>query len=237
MNVGDSPQLNPRLDRAAPANQYERTGRSHITNVLTQESAERIHRCLRDETPYSLCVNIGGTVRTLRDLTPEERQHCAMAVWREVGTVGFRFLFDMHLLSLSGEPYADSRHYWAKAVSFLNGADFLDLAREITGIEGIDFVDAQATLYRGGDFLTVHDDDVPGTKRLAAYVLSFTPVWRPEWGGLLEYLGRGSQIEMGYMPGFNTLKLFRVPMAHHVSMVAPYAGSGRYSIIGWLRSR
>ena len=237
MNVSDSPQLSLQLDRAALTNEYKRASRIHIQNVLTQESAERLHLCLREETPYGLCVNIGGTVRTLRDLTPTERQHCAIAAWREVGTAGFRFLFDMHVLSLNGEPYSDPGHYWSKTVSFLNGADFLELAREITGIEGIDFADAQATLYRGGDFLTVHDDDVPGTKRLAAYVLSFTPVWRPEWGGLLEFLDRSSQIEMGYMPGFNTLKLFRVPMAHHVSMVAPYGGYGRYSITGWLRSR
>jgi Rps23 Pro-64 3,4-dihydroxylase Tpa1-like proline 4-hydroxylase len=100
-----------------------------------------------------------------------------------------------------------------------------------------EYADAQATLYRSGHFLTAHDDNTPGTKRLAAYVLSFTPVWRPEWGGLLEFLDDTSQVETGYVPGFNTIKLFRVPMTHYVSMVAPSAMSGRYSITGWLRAR
>ena len=82
------------------------------------------------------------------------------------------------------------------------------------------YADAQATLYRSGHFLTSHNDDTPGSKRLAAYVLSFTPAWRAEWGGLLEFLDGNGQVETGYLPGFNTLKLFRVPMTHYVSMVA-----------------
>lgn len=231
------PELNPQLDRAVLAEEYRGHGRIHIQNVLTQASADRLLRCLRDETPYGLCLNAGGEARTLSSLTPQQRLECATAVWREVGTAGFRFLFDMHLLSFSGEPYRDPQHYWAKVVTFLNSGEFLGFAREITGIAGIEFADAQATLYRSGHFLTAHDDNVPGAKRLAAYVMSFTPVWRPEWGGLLEFIDHTSQVDTGYVPGFNTLKIFQVPMTHYVSMVAPYAMGGRYSITGWLRAR
>jgi SM-20-related protein len=235
--TGALPQLNPQLDRTALGEEYRRHGRIHIQDVLTQTSAERLYRCLRDETPYGLCLNAGGEARTLSSLTPQQRLECATAVWREVGAAGFRFLFDMYLLSFSGEPYRDPHHYWAKAVAFLNSEEFLGFSREITGIEGIEYADAQATLFRSGHFLTAHDDNVPGTKRLAAYVMSFTPVWRPEWGGLLEFIDHTSQVDTGYVPGFNTLKLFRVPMTHYVSMVAPYATGGRYSITGWLRAR
>jgi SM-20-related protein len=235
--TGALPQLNPQLDRTALGEEYRRHGRIHIQDVLTQTSAERLYRCLRDETPYGLCLNAGGEARTLSSLTPQQRLECATAVWREVGAAGFRFLFDMYLLSFSGEPYRDPHHYWAKAVAFLNSEEFLGFSREITGIEGIEYADAQATLFRSGHFLTAHDDYVPGTKRLAAYVMSFTPVWRPEWGGLLEFIDHTSQVDTGYVPGFNTLKLFRVPMTHYVSMVAPYATGGRYSITGWLRAR
>ena len=232
-----APELDPRLDRQSLAEEYRRHGRIHISDVLTQTSAERLHRCLRDETPYSLCLNAQGKARTLGGLTPKERLDCATQVWREVGVSGFQFLYEMHLLSFRGEAYSDPAHYWAKAVAFLNSAAFLGLARDITGLDAIAYADAQATLYRSGHFLTAHDDDTPGTQRLAAYVLSFTPVWRPEWGGLLEFIDHTSQVEAGYVPGFNTLKLFRVPMTHYVSMVAPYAMGGRYSITGWLRAR
>ena len=40
-----------------------------------------------------------------------------------------------------------------------------------------------------GDFLTVHDDETGGRKRLVAYVLNLTPIWRPDWGGALNFLG------------------------------------------------
>ncbi|HXJ02010.1 MAG TPA: 2OG-Fe(II) oxygenase family protein [Micropepsaceae bacterium] len=229
--------LNPKLDRAALAAEYSRRGRIHISDVLTAPSADRIHACLKDETPYSLCLNLGGTARALRDLSPQERQDCTLAAWREVGLTGFQFLFDQHQVSLNGEPYPNPTHYWAKVTKFLNGPDFLALGRAITGLADIAFVDAQATLYRPGHFLTAHDDNVPGTKRLAAYVLSFTPVWRPEWGGTIQFVDGANQIEGGYMPGFNTLKIFRVPMSHYVSVVAPYAGAPRYSITGWMRAR
>jgi SM-20-related protein len=237
VDQADLPQLNLRLDRAVLKREFDRAGRIHIRNILTEASAERVHRCLKDETAYDLCLNIGGSARTLRHVTPQERQRYAVAAWREVGAVGFRFLFDMHVLTLHGEPYADPGHYWAKFVGFLNGAEFLALARELTGLEGIEFADAQATVYRSGDFLTAHDDNVPGAHRLIAYVLGFTPLWRPEWGGLLEFLDTSSEVETSYVPGFNTLKLFRVPMPHYVSMVAPSAQSGRYSVTGWLRAR
>ena len=231
------PQLNPQIDRAALAKAFEQKGRVHIRNVLTEASAEHVHICLKDETGYGLCLNNGGNARGLRNLTPQQREDYTQAAWREVGLEAFRFLFDQHPLSLNGEPYADPNHYWAKMMAFLNGSEFLDLTRAVTGNETINYLDAQATLYRGGHFLTAHDDEVAGTNRLAAYVMSFTSAWRPEWGGLLEFIDGDGQIEAGYMPDFNTLKIFRIPATHHVSIVAPYAAVGRYSIIGWLRTR
>lgn len=232
----DHPELNPALDRAKLARQFHEHGRIHIGEVLTRRSADRLHFCLKREINYKLCTNIGGTARALENLSSEERHACSVAAWREVGIDGFQFLFDTHLVSFAGEPYADSRHHLANFVAFLNGNGFLGFARGITGIDSIAFADAQATLYRSGHFLTAHDDDVPNTKRLVAYVFGFTPVWRPEWGGLLEFPG-GNGVEAAYLPGFNALKLFRVPMSHYVSVVAPYAQGLRYSLTGWLRAR
>mgnify|MGYP003473067562 CR=1 FL=1 len=68
----------------------------------------------------------------------------------------------------------------ARFGDFLDSAPFLDLARRLTGRPDISFADVQATCYREGHFLTTHDDLVAGKNRVAAYVFSFTPRWRPE---------------------------------------------------------
>lgn len=231
------PQLDPRLNRSALADQFGRRGRINIPEILTRRSADRLHFCLSREVKYRLCTNLQGRARALENLTEQERHAVSAAAWREVGIEGFQFLYEMHLVTLAGEPYAGPHHYLASLVQFLNGPEFLGFAREITGIADIAFADAQATLYGTGHFLTAHDDDVRESKRRVAYVLGLTPVWRPEWGGLLEFPAPDGEIETGFLPGFNTLKLFRVPQSHYVSVVAPYARSNRYSVTGWLRAR
>jgi Rps23 Pro-64 3,4-dihydroxylase Tpa1-like proline 4-hydroxylase len=236
-SVTDFPSLNPGLDRAVLQAQFQRHGRIHIRRVLAPEAARRIHACLSGETAFDLAVNGGGESSEITAPTPQARREQALAAWRRAGLDNFQFLYDRHTLSRHGEAYPDPDHYWARVTSFLNGPDFLGLARAVTGLEGIAFADAQATLYRPGDFLTLHDDNVPGLNRQVAYVLSFTTQWRPEWGGLLEFVDAEGQVEAGYVPNFNSLRLFRVPSAHYVSCVAPFAGAGRYAITGWLRAR
>ncbi len=108
--------------------------------------------------------------------------------------------------------------------------------RELTGLSDISWADAQATLYRPGDFLTVHDDRIGGHKRLAAYVLNMTPGWRADWGGVLQFLDPSGHVAEGYVPTFNALNLFKVPALHSVSQVALYGGL-RYSVTGWFHAR
>jgi Rps23 Pro-64 3,4-dihydroxylase Tpa1-like proline 4-hydroxylase len=231
------PTLNPALDRAALAAAFAQKGRSQISNLLTRDSAQRLYAWLKDEVRYGLAVNGASQKEDFTGLTPQQRQDEAKAAWRRVGLNGFQFLYDRHVLSKDGEPYPDAAHFGRAVTDFLNGPEFLGLMRAVTGIEKIAFADAQATLYRPGHFLTVHDDNNPGPNRLVAYVLNLTPAWRPEWGGLLEFIGDDGQVSEGYVPAFNNLRLFRVPARHHVSYVAPFALAGRYSITGWLRAR
>ena len=233
----DAPQLNPELDRAKLAAEFQRHGRIQIQRLLTRNSAQRIHACLTGETDYSLIFNAGEEQYDYRGITAQQRQEHTRAAWRRVGMDTFQFLYEQHVLSLNGEPYADPNHYWAKVTAFLNSEEFLGLARAVTGMEKIAFADAQASCYRAGHFLSSHEDDSPGTNRQVAYVLSLTPTWRPEWGGLLEFIGDDGHIEAGYVPNFNSLRMFRIPTSHYVSCVAPYAIGGRYSITGWLRAR
>ena len=228
-------ELNPRLDRAALAREFARSGRIHIPRVLTEPCAVRLLRALQQETPWTLTLNKGADFLDIEKASPEERSRLALGAFERAHST-FQYFFDNHRLSRDGEPYSDPNHYLGKLVAFLNTPHFLASMRAITGLDSIDRTDAQATLYRPGDFLTVHDDEIGGYKRLAAYVLNMTPGWRPDWGGILQFIDARGNIAEGYAPCFNALNIFRVPVQHSVSQVALYGGL-RYSVTGWFHAR
>jgi len=229
------PELNPALDRMALRERFRADGRIHIPDILTRPAAERLYRALTQETPWTVTLNKGQHFLDFEKLPPEERTKLAFAAWERARS-GFAYFFDNHRLSRDGEPYPDQKHYLARIVAFLNAPHFLAFMRELTGLDGIAWTDAQATLYRPGDFLTVHDDQIGGHKRLAAYVLNMTPGWRADWGGVLQFIEPSGHIAEGFVPAFNALNIFRVPAQHSVSQVALYGGF-RYSITGWFHAR
>jgi len=228
-------ELAPAVNRAALAARFKAVGRVHIPNVLVRPSAERIYKCLSQETKWTVTFNNGPHFLDVENVSQEERMKITLSAWQRSQNA-FQYLFDNHRLTRSGEPYPDQAHYFAKIVQFLNSPGLLSFVREITGLDEIAWADAQATLYRPGDLLTMHDDLTGGHRRLAAYVLNFTPAWRPEWGGVLTFLNSSGHVEEGYVPTFNALNLFRVPALHLVTMVTPFGGL-RYSITGWFHGR
>ena len=228
-------ELSPSLDRANLAERFRAHRRVHIPEVLTRRAAERLYRCLVQETTWSVTLNNGKDFFDVDNVSVDERMKLALQAWQRAQN-DFQYLFDNHRLSRNGDPYPDPAHYYARVVEFVNSPTLLGFVREITGLPDITWADAQATLYRPGDFLNVHDDEVGGRKRLVAYVLNLTPIWRVDWGGALNFLGPSGHIEEAYVPTFNALNLFRVPAKHFVGAVAPYGGQ-RYSVTGWFHGR
>lgn len=227
----DAPRLNPALDPAALAESFRAKGRLHIPNIVTDAAARRIVSALERETPWVLTFNEGEKHFDYDKLSPAERQKFAYAAWNRARSE-FQFFHHRHRLTVAGEPYKDPAHYYAGFVSFLSSPEFLGFIRDVTGLPQIAWINAMATLYKPLDFLTVHDDDVRGDNRLIAYVFNFTPVWRPDWGGALQFHDPEGNIEEGFMPSFNALNIFRVPKSHSVAQVAPFGGN-RYAITGW----
>ena len=228
-------ELSPSLDRAKLAERFRTHRRVHIPEVLTRRAAERLYRCLVQETAWSVTLNNGKDFFDIDNCSVDERMKLALQAWQRAQN-DFQYLFDNHRLTRNGEPYPDPAHYFARVVDFFNSPGLLGFVRETTGLSEIAWADAQATLYRPGDFLNVHDDETGGRKRLVAYVLNLTPIWRPDWGGALNFLGPTGHVEEGYVPTFNALNLFRVPAKHYVGAVAPYGGM-RYSVTGWFHGR
>ena len=119
-------------------------------------------------------------------------------------------------------------------MDFVNSESTLQWMRTLTGQEQIRRSDSYASLYAPGDFLTTHDDLHGSHDRVAAYVISMTKDWNPNWGGYLAFFDEEDNIEQAFMPSFNTLNLFLIPQKHAVQMVSPFAGTMRTSYLGWL---
>ncbi len=230
--------LNPRLDRAALAAAYARDGWVQVEDVLAPQIAEAFAEVLARRTPWSLAHadDRGGASvlepgRLAQTAEPEvrERLHAAIAQAAE----RFSYIYLVYPMIEAYVAGRDPDHPLHGLTDFLNSPEFIDFAAAITA-EPVVKVDAQATCYRPGHFLSLHDDLGVGERR-AAYTLGFTRGWRPDWGGQLLFHDARGDVVRGFAPRFNVLTLFRVPLAHSVAPVAPYAAQPRYTIAGWLR--
>jgi Rps23 Pro-64 3,4-dihydroxylase Tpa1-like proline 4-hydroxylase len=233
--------LNPALDATALAGRFARDGRLQIVDILTPASATMLHAMLRERTDWRQVMNSGGRVmeldRATRAAMSEEQRAALDTAVYAAARAGFQYRYETIRVPDDEAARRTSDDPLAAFASWLSSGEPRAFLRMVTGADGIDFADAQATAYAPGDFLTGHDDAVAGRHRHAAYVLSLNPMWRTEWGGLLLFHAGDDGWAQAVEPRFNTLNLFRVPQMHSVSEVTRAAAYRRYSITGWLRER
>lgn len=229
-------RLNPNLDPAPFAAIFHRDGVVQIPVFLESADADSVEAALNgltwnvvapDETLETLVIS-AQVIQKFGEA--QVRQFLQGAIKR--ASRGFSFV---HLSYAMQDEYArDPSAPIHRATEFLQSPTFLDFGAAVIGSDQVDGVRAQASNYRPGDFLTLHDDRHKKDERLAAFTLGFTRGWRPDWGGQLLFHDAEGQIERGFTPGFNVLTLFKVPRAHSVAPVAPYAAAKRLSLTGWL---
>ena len=199
-------------------------GRVQVPGFLQDGAATRLHDCLRDEVPWETAQRTDAELAPglARSVAPGSADDAALleAASRRRG---FEFYFDPQLVLHA-------------VVDFLNSPPFIDFARHLTGDPAIRMVSAIAVRYRHGHFLRSHSDHASNEDRAFAYVMNLSRDWQPDWGGLLQFLDPAERrVVDTFTPAWNSLSLFRVPQPHVVSLVAPWAGSPRYSITGWFR--
>lgn len=229
-------RLSPDLDTGALAARYREQGRVRIHGLLAD--AEPLARALRAREDWRQVLNAGDKVyeldRAARAGMGVERATALDRAVFEGAAEGFQFRFESIRVPDEEEARRASADPLAAFASWLSTGPARAFLREVTGAS-VDFADAQATNFGAGDFLTGHDDVVPGKNRTAAYVLGLTERWRPEWGGLLMF--HDGEEALALTPAFNSLDLFAVPVPHSVSLVSPSAPVTRLSVTGWLRRR
>ena len=232
-------RLNPALDAASHREAYLRDGVVQIRPLFEPDVADKLAAVLEQAVPWDLIHSDEAGKEQVLD------QAAVRALGREELT---RRMQQLHTRARDAFAYVylgypmiaayiggrDPGHPLHQVTEFLNSAEFLEFGRRVTNDPTIVKADAQATFYRPGDFLNLHDDTGVGERR-AAYTIGFTRRWRPDWGGQLLFHSESGEITRGLQPGFNVLTLFKVPRQHSVAPVANYAGAPRLSITGWLR--
>src|SRR3546814_6028622 len=71
-------------------------------------------------------------------------------------------------------------------------------------------VSAMAARYRQGHFLNAHNDSAKDEDRAFAYVINLRRGWQQDWGGQMQFLEGGDDIDT-FVPYWISLSLFRVP--------------------------
>ena len=231
-------RINPKLDLDALARAYAAEGRVRIYRLLEPEGVAALYDHLNARADWWHLINRPDGVLELspgdRSKMSGRRRAALEAEVHERARTGFQYRYE----ALRVPHYDDELERDDPLSDFarlMSSEPMLETLRAITSDEDLAFSDGQATAYGPGDFLTCHDDDVPGKGRRAAYVFGMTPGWKPEWGGLLLFHDDRDLTVMGQVPGFNTLDLFAVPRRHSVSIVTPAAAVRRLAITGWLR--
>ncbi|MDX1570536.1 MAG: 2OG-Fe(II) oxygenase family protein [Xanthomonadales bacterium] len=232
--------LNKELQWTDAAARLADVGRTQLPGLLEPALADSLFTCLHGEVPWSLALRDDEASRTL---SAEEYARLDDAQRREIldacskrAVNGFSFAYESYQMITAYLAKQNPDLLLHRMVEALNSPQFLGFARELTGDNRIVKADCQATSYRPGHFLTLHDDTYEDEGRLFAFVLSLTRRWRADWGGLLHFADRSGRVIDTFVPAFNTFNVFKVPIHHCVSMVTPFAGEPRYSITGWLRS-
>ena len=210
---------------------FSNQGRLYIPMILQPDEVFQLYESLCAEPRWGTVV-CGGRGVGRQFQRPVDRP--------AAGSLYDRLVFDSAYASagLGGshlhdtiDPMSENAPSPLKAfVEFLNSKEFVDFARILTNIPDISHVKAQAARYRCGHFFGFHKDvDRPG-KQKASCVFNLNPHWMAQWGGILQFKRDEWQIEVGFLPRFNSLSIFLPSLEHAVSWVSPIALSPRYSV-------
>ncbi len=231
-------ELNPDIDVEALARDYAAKKRIHIPKIFTDETADQIYAVLDKQVPWELTwfdgeVDRYTTFKEMSAMPPQERAAFVQKNHQQANS-GFAFAYNTFKFH---ERFAEGKfpdHPLHAMDKFLTSPEMVAFFQTLTGDQEINAGGGHATWYAPGHFLTIHTDKIPQKDRRAAFVFNFTKAWRPDWGGELKfYAPQADRIEEAFVPDFNSLNVFTVPVPHAVGYVAPFAMYPRVAITGW----
>ena len=235
--------LNPAIDPGALGEEFRSRGRIQIADIFEEDVAERLHRCLRDEIPWRLsCYDnmIEGPDKALKipqeklaAMNPQQQAGFQREILRQAQD-HFQYVYQSFDLIEGHRSGEKPDLYVYELMRYLAGDRFFSFARQLTGDDEISYVDGHATRYVAGHFLKNHSDESPLEHRRFAYVIGMTRDWNADMGGMTQFMDESGDVVDTYLPTFNSLLLFAVPVRHLVSYVPVWVAGERLSVTGWL---
>lgn len=241
-------EINQDINRPELARRFLQNGRVQIRNALTHQTAMELLSILKQQTRWSMAIFSGENavaeaksfksddIKSAGGVERVNRAAASAEALSAEGHYAFRYAHYPIVDALNERWDPDGPH--EILLEHLNAPEFLNLARDVTGIKELVRADAQATLFAANHYLGLHTDSHVAQGWRVAYVLNLAPDnWHPDWGGYLLFLDDEGDVVEGFRPRFNALNLFLVPQNHQVSYVPPFAPNSRFAITGWLSDR
>jgi hypothetical protein len=224
---------------------FRRDRRLRIVEFLQPADALSLYRYLVDQVAWRSFVAADGRLfapsASFRGSYPPELENqMREREWQGIQN-GFAFWYDTDRVFPEDVP--DSKELEsarpagliANFAALLSSDAFLELARKLTGLPGIDRVEVQATRHRAHHFTGFNTrPQLKAGRAVAAFDLCLTPEWSVEWGGLRSFQGKDGYVVEAYAPSFNVLDIFALPQGHWISAVCPFVAAARLAISGRL---
>ncbi|MCJ9428036.1 2OG-Fe(II) oxygenase [Kordiimonas marina] len=231
--------LDARHDPKALGETLRTNGRLQIPNFLEEGVANHLEGLLLRNNTWFVAYNEGHEffeipLSGIARMSPEQQNRLVDAIDRGA-RAGFQYFFHQYYMTDAIRNGREQGHPLHAMHDYVNSEPFLGFMRDLTGDAAITHADSFASRYLPGHFLTEHNDTHAHENRAAAYTISMTRRWQPDWGGNLLFYGEDGNIDAGFTPSFNTLNIFLIPQPHAVSHVAPFSGAPRLSFLGWLK--
>ena len=222
------------------AKEFKDKGYVKVSHALSEETLKIIHDFILKQAQWNLVFNHRGEHQDLNSMEVEswsvnKKQDLEDIVFQQASN-SFQYFYEAIPIYDIFHKNMLPDHFFNDIVRFLNTEATLDFFREILNAPQITFMDAQITRFSAGHFLNTHNDDINDKNRIAAMVINLTEHWRADWGGALHLLNENQQIKQSFLPSFNEINIFKIPLDHYVGYVSPFATGRRLAITCWLRS-
>lgn len=234
--------VNPALDIGALREAFRRNGKVQIRNILRPDFAEALYDCLLNDVPWELAVYRAKeqgkaafarlSAQEVAALGTDGYARLAAEAYAHAGK-DFQYLYDAYDVLQARREGRQPELLLQEFLDFIGSESLFDFIMEVSGDLEFNRVDCHACRYRPGQFLREHADKSPFEQRHMAYVFYFTRDWHADFGGITYFYDEAGRIADAFLPEFNALTLFKVPVGHSVSQVASFAPDPRLSITGW----